>query len=230
MKFQIHEPRALCWRVGGGCWSTLWFEKWGYDFVFMTRLVMAIDIQELGLSKSYRCCYCDLPNIPVFALVWQSQTCFTKLSPVTYTDISILTSELEQLWLLQATGACNSTLLCLKILILFFWRVLITSLLCLSSGLLLHISLSSKFSPQHVIVLHKDQKTNFTPQKSMYSFSSFSTGWSNSLCFKSTRGVSIAYVSVQIQTRCSFVIEFIILMFIKGSTCFEQHTAYHQEL
>ena len=36
--------------------------------------------------------------------------------------------------------------------------------------------------------------------------------------------------SVEISTRCSFVIEFIIPKFFKGSTCFEQHTAHRQEL
>jgi hypothetical protein len=36
--------------------------------------------------------------------------------------------------------------------------------------------------------------------------------------------------SVEIPTRCSFVIEFIIPKFIEGSTCFEWHTAHHQEL
>ena len=36
--------------------------------------------------------------------------------------------------------------------------------------------------------------------------------------------------SVEIQTRCSCVIEFIIPKFFKGSTCLERHTAYHQEL
>jgi hypothetical protein len=35
---------------------------------------------------------------------------------------------------------------------------------------------------------------------------------------------------VKIPTRCSFVIEFIIPKFIEGSTCFEWHTTYHQEL
>jgi hypothetical protein len=35
--------------------------------------------------------------------------------------------------------------------------------------------------------------------------------------------------SVEIPTRCSFVIEFIIPKFIEGSTCFEWHTAHHQE-
>ena len=35
--------------------------------------------------------------------------------------------------------------------------------------------------------------------------------------------------SVEIPTRCSFVIEFIIPKFIEGSTCFERHTAHHQE-
>jgi hypothetical protein len=32
--------------------------------------------------------------------------------------------------------------------------------------------------------------------------------------------------SVEIPTRCSFVIEFIIPKFIEGSTCFERHTAH----
>jgi len=36
--------------------------------------------------------------------------------------------------------------------------------------------------------------------------------------------------SVEILTRCSFVVEFIIPKFFKGSTCFERHTAHHQEL
>jgi len=36
--------------------------------------------------------------------------------------------------------------------------------------------------------------------------------------------------SVEIPTRCSFVIEFIIPTFIEGSTCFERYTAHHQEL
>jgi hypothetical protein len=36
--------------------------------------------------------------------------------------------------------------------------------------------------------------------------------------------------SVEIPTRCSFVTEFIIPKFIESSTCFEQHTAHHQEL
>jgi hypothetical protein len=36
--------------------------------------------------------------------------------------------------------------------------------------------------------------------------------------------------SVEIPTRCSFVIEFIIPKFIEGSTCFERNTARHQEL
>ena len=35
--------------------------------------------------------------------------------------------------------------------------------------------------------------------------------------------------SVEIPTRCSFVIEFIIPKFIQGWTCFELHTAHHQE-
>jgi hypothetical protein len=37
-------------------------------------------------------------------------------------------------------------------------------------------------------------------------------------------------ISVEIPTRCSFVIEFIIPKFIEGSTCFERDTAHHQEL
>jgi len=36
--------------------------------------------------------------------------------------------------------------------------------------------------------------------------------------------------SVEILTRCSFVIEFIIPKFIEGLTCFERHTAHHEEL
>jgi len=36
--------------------------------------------------------------------------------------------------------------------------------------------------------------------------------------------------SVEITTRCSFVIEVIVPKFIEGSTCFEEHTAHHQEL
>jgi len=36
--------------------------------------------------------------------------------------------------------------------------------------------------------------------------------------------------SVEIPTRCSFVIGFIIPKFIEGSTFFEWHTARHQEL
>jgi len=36
--------------------------------------------------------------------------------------------------------------------------------------------------------------------------------------------------SVEIQTRCNFVIEFIIPKFIEVSTCFERHTTHHQEL
>jgi len=36
--------------------------------------------------------------------------------------------------------------------------------------------------------------------------------------------------SVEIPTRCSFIIEFIIPKFIERSTCFVRHTAHHQEL
>jgi hypothetical protein len=36
--------------------------------------------------------------------------------------------------------------------------------------------------------------------------------------------------SVEIRTRCNFVIVFIIPKFIEGSTCFEGHAAHHQEL
>jgi hypothetical protein len=36
--------------------------------------------------------------------------------------------------------------------------------------------------------------------------------------------------SVEIPTRGSFVIEFIIPKFIEGSTCFERHTAHQYEL
>jgi hypothetical protein len=36
--------------------------------------------------------------------------------------------------------------------------------------------------------------------------------------------------SVEVPTRCSFVVEFIIPKFIEGSTCFERHTAHRQAL
>ena len=36
--------------------------------------------------------------------------------------------------------------------------------------------------------------------------------------------------SIEIPTRCSFVIEFIIPKFIEGPKCFKRHTAHHQEL
>jgi len=36
--------------------------------------------------------------------------------------------------------------------------------------------------------------------------------------------------SAEIPTRCRFVIEFITPKFFKDSTCFERHTAHHQEL
>jgi hypothetical protein len=36
--------------------------------------------------------------------------------------------------------------------------------------------------------------------------------------------------SVEIPTRCSFLIEIIIPKFIEGSTSFERHTAHHLEL
>jgi len=35
---------------------------------------------------------------------------------------------------------------------------------------------------------------------------------------------------VEIPTRYSFVIEFIMPKFIEGSTCFERHTAHRQQL
>jgi hypothetical protein len=41
---------------------------------------------------------------------------------------------------------------------------------------------------------------------------------------------ALQYDSVEIPTRYSFVIEFIITKFLEGSTCFERHTAHHQEL
>ena len=40
----------------------------------------------------------------------------------------------------------------------------------------------------------------------------------------------LLFVSVEIPTRCSFVIEFIIPKFTEGSKCFERHTTHHQEL
>jgi hypothetical protein len=44
--------------------------------------------------------------------------------------------------------------------------------------------------------------------------------------------VSVAGIinySVEIPTRCSFVIEFIISKFFKVSACFKRHTAHHQD-
>jgi hypothetical protein len=43
-------------------------------------------------------------------------------------------------------------------------------------------------------------------------------------------GINNTVSSVEIPTRCSFVIEFIIPKSFEGSTCFERHTAHHQEL
>jgi len=57
----------------------------------------------------------------------------------------------------------------------------------------------------------------------------FSTDGALVQCIKYIRAATILY-SVEIPTRCSFVIEFIIPKFFKGLTCFEQHTAHHQEL
>jgi hypothetical protein len=49
--------------------------------------------------------------------------------------------------------------------------------------------------------------------------------------FSLSLGLTLHFNSVEIPTRCSFVIEFIIPKFIEGSTCFERHTArHHQEL
>ena len=43
-------------------------------------------------------------------------------------------------------------------------------------------------------------------------------------------GTTFKLHSVEIPTKCSFVIEFIIPKFIEGSTCFEWQTAHHREL
>jgi hypothetical protein len=51
--------------------------------------------------------------------------------------------------------------------------------------------------------------------------------WTLNLIFMDPR---IVDDSVEIPTRCRFVIEFIIPKFIEGSTCFERHTAHHLEL
>jgi len=37
-------------------------------------------------------------------------------------------------------------------------------------------------------------------------------------------------MKVEINPKMQLVIEFIIAKFIEGSTCFERHTAHHQEL
>jgi len=47
---------------------------------------------------------------------------------------------------------------------------------------------------------------------------------------KSQCPLTATHDSVEIPTRCSFVIEFTIPKFFKGSTCFERHTVHHQEL
>jgi hypothetical protein len=45
-----------------------------------------------------------------------------------------------------------------------------------------------------------------------------------------TVGLTILSLQLEIETRCNLVIEFIIPKFVEGSTCFERHTAHHQEL
>jgi len=39
-----------------------------------------------------------------------------------------------------------------------------------------------------------------------------------------------AYVNQRLQIQLELLLEFIIPPFIEGSTCFERHTAHHQEL
>jgi len=55
--------------------------------------------------------------------------------------------------------------------------------------------------------------------------------------FRATYNINLLFMdpcivddSVEVPTRCSFVIEFIIPKLIEGSASFERHTAHHQEL
>ena len=47
---------------------------------------------------------------------------------------------------------------------------------------------------------------------------------------ENVRKPTVSEYSIEIPTRCRFVIEFTITKFIERSTCFERHTANHQEL
>jgi hypothetical protein len=55
------------------------------------------------------------------------------------------------------------------------------------------------------------------------------TYWREIFVCKTEYGI-LQFCSVEIPTRCSFVIEFIIPKFIAGLICFEQQTAHYQEL
>jgi len=59
-----------------------------------------------------------------------------------------------------------------------------------------------------------------------------SGAYRNKLEMDNTGSIEIKIIidSVEIPTRCRFVIEFIIPKFIESSTCFKRHTAHHQEL
>jgi len=50
------------------------------------------------------------------------------------------------------------------------------------------------------------------------------------IIMKITNKMHYIVYSVEIPTRCSFVIEFIIPNFFEGSAYFERHTSHYQEL
>ena len=62
--------------------------------MFMTRLVMAVDMQELGLLNHVIAA--AVTCLIFLHLHWSGgQICFTKPSPMTNSDVSLLASELE---------------------------------------------------------------------------------------------------------------------------------------
>jgi hypothetical protein len=72
-------------------------------------------------------------------------------------------------------------------------------------------------------------RTNIIEHKSLFWFSLQILSETFSILRRNDRKKIVNY-PVEIPTRCSFVIEFIIPKLIEGSTCFERHTAHHQEL
>jgi hypothetical protein len=56
------------------------------------------------------------------------------------------------------------------------------------------------------------------------------TNFFHEKCYMHCKLIFNNIYSVEIPKICSFVIEFIIAKYFKGSTCFERHTAHHQGL